>query len=462
MKISVLNGSPKGESSITLQYVNFIQNKFPQHTFHILHIARNIKKLEKNDDYFKTTINEIRNSDAVLWAFGLWVLVVSAQYMRFIELIWEKSEQEAFKNKYTAALSTSIHYFDNIAHNYIRSIAEDLDMKYADGLSLDIMDLTKEYQRQNIVFFAENFFNTIQQKSATSKLFMPLKYNTFKYQPSSVSNTVNTKGKKILVLSDDSSSNTNLEKMVNRFVQSFDTVENVNVVQLDDIDIKGGCMGCMRCGYDYHCQYKDGFADFYNNYVRKSDIIVFSGSVKGRFLSAKWKSFYDRAFFWNHTPSLIGKQIGYIISGPLSQSPNLIEYLEASSFARQDSNHVDIITDESEDSIEIDNLLQSFAVRIIRYSENGYIKPKNFLGVGGHKIFRDDIWGRLRMIWQADHRYFKRHSKYDFPQKEYGIRIGSAIMMMLTKIPKFRNIFYNNLKDMPVKRMQRLIDKYSS
>jgi hypothetical protein len=87
------------------------------------------------------------------------------------------------------------------------------------------------------------------------------------------------------------------------------------------------------------------------------------------------------------------------------------------------------LTDESADSIEIDNLLQSFAERLIRYSEKGYIKPKNFLGVGGHKIFRDDIWGRLRMIWQADHRYFKENGKYDFPHKDYGLRIASKIMM---------------------------------
>jgi len=459
MKISVLNGSPKGESSITLQYVIFIKKKFPQHEFKIFHIAKNIKKLEKNDDYFKAIIDEIRNSDGVLWAFGLWVLVVSAQYMRFIELISERAGQDAFKNKYTAALSTSIHYFDNIAHNYIRSVTEDLKMKYTDGLSLDLVDLRKKEERNNLVFFAEGFFNAIQYKYATSKLFKPMTYSEFSYQPSLVKNKVNPNDKKIIVIVDESSSNSNLGKMVNRFVQSFDTDKDVKVIQLDDIDIKGGCLGCMRCGYDYNCQYKDGFANFYNNQVRTSDIIVFAGSAKGRFLSSKWKTFYDRAFFWNHTPSLVGKQIGYIISGALSQTPNLIQYLEASSVARQDSNHVDIITDESEDSLEIDNLLQNFAERLVRFSEQGYIKPKNFLGVGGHKIFRDDIWGRLRMIWQADYRYFKKHGKYDFPQKKYGIRIASAIMMLLTKIPKFRKKFYNNLRDMPIKRMQKLIDK---
>ena len=416
--------------------------------------------MEKDSDYFGTIIDEINDSDGVLWAFGLWVLAVSAQYMRFIELISERSARDAFKHKYTAAISTSIHYFDHIAHNYIRSVTEDLDMKYTDGLSLDLIDLSKENERNNLLIFVENFFNTIKHEYATSRLFRPLKYSEFSYQPSPTKNKINPNDKKIIVLEDVSNGNSNLGKMVNRFVQSFNPENNVEVVQLDDIDIRGGCLGCMRCGYDYNCQYKDGFVDFYNNQVRTSDIIVFAGSVKGRFLSSKWKTFYDRAFFWNHTPSLIGKQIGYIISGPLSQTPNLIQYLEASSFARQDSNHVDIITDESEDSLEMDNLFENFAKRLLRFSEQGYIKPKNFLGVGGHKIFRDDIWGRLRMIWQADYRYFKKNGKYDFPQKEYGVRVATAIMMLLTKIPKFRKKFYNNLRDMPIKRMQRLIKKY--
>lgn len=460
MKITVLNGSPKGELSVTIQYVNFIQKKFPEHEFEVFHVAKYIKKLEKDHEYFGTIIDEINSSDGVLWAFGLWVLAVSAQYMRFIELISERSVKDVFNNRYAAALSTSIHYFDHIAHNYIRSVIEDLGMKYADGISLDIIDINKEDQRNNLIIFADNFFNTIQYKYSTSRLFKPLTYSSFDYKLSPVKNKLNSNNKKIIVLKDAPDSNSNLDKMVNRFIKSFNPEDSVVVVQLDDIDMKGGCLGCMRCGYDYNCQYKDGFSDFYNNQVRASEIIVFAGLVRGRFLSSKWKTFYDRAFFWNHTPSLVEKQIGYIISGPLSQTPNLIQYLEASSSARQDSNHVDIITDESEDSLEIDNLLQNFAERLLRFSDQGYLKPKNFLGVGGHKIFRDEIWGRLRMIWQADHRYFKKHGKYDFPQKKYSVRLVMAMMLLLTKIPRFRKRFYSNLNKMPIKRMKRLIERY--
>ena len=67
---------------------------------------------------------------------------------------------------------------------------------------------------------------------------------------------------------------------------------------------------------------------------------------------------------------------------------------------------------------EIDALLQNFAQSLVSFAEKGYIRPQNFLGVGGHKVFRDDIWGRLRPLWQADYRYFKKHGLFDFPQKD--------------------------------------------
>ena len=46
MKIIVLNGSPKGDLSITLQYVLLIRKKFPEHQFKVFNIAQEIRKLE--------------------------------------------------------------------------------------------------------------------------------------------------------------------------------------------------------------------------------------------------------------------------------------------------------------------------------------------------------------------------------------------------------------------------------
>jgi hypothetical protein len=151
--------------------------------------------------------------------------------------------------------------------------------------------------------------------------------------------------------------------------------------------------------------------------------------------------------------------LGYIISGPLTQNSNLVQILEASSSARQDANHAGIITDEYGDSAELDAQLQSFAERLVNYSEKGYVRPQDFLGVGGQKIFRDDVWGRLRMIWQADHRHYKKHGKYDFPQKDLKFRLFNPIMLLLTRIPKFRKRFYGNITKFSSGRLRKLAEK---
>jgi multimeric flavodoxin WrbA len=455
MKIIVLNGSPKGEASITLQYIAYIQKQFSQHEFNIIHVSQCIKKIERDSDAFQEIINEVRSADGIIWSFGLWVLCVPAQYMRFIELISEKRVEDAFTKKYTAVMTTSIHFYDHTAHNYMRAVCEDLGMRYVDSISLDIVDMMKDERRQEIKVFAEGFIKAIQEQTATSKLFNPLTFSDFEYQPTGPKKLVDPGDKKVLVLTDTYDGDSNLGKMIQRFMQSF--AIQVEVIDLNTIDIRGACLGCMRCGYDYTCAYKDGFVDFYNQKARTADIIVFAGSVKGRYLSSLWKTFYDRAYFWNHTPSLAGKQLGYIISGPLRQNHNLIQIIEASSTARQFANHVDIITDESENSNEVDSLLQGFAQQLVTFANKGYIKPQNFLGVGGHKVFRDNIWGRLRPLWQADFRYYKEHKLFDFPQKDYKIRMLTPILMFLTRIPFVRKKYYDNLKVFPSGRLKNFV-----
>ena len=74
MKITVLNGSPKGELSITMQYVAYLAKLYPQHEFNILHIAQRLRKLENDRKAFDEVIGQIRASDGVLWGFPLYIL----------------------------------------------------------------------------------------------------------------------------------------------------------------------------------------------------------------------------------------------------------------------------------------------------------------------------------------------------------------------------------------------------
>ena len=48
MNILVVNGSPKGKYSVTLQTSNWLQIKFPNCKFDVIHAGQIIKKLERD------------------------------------------------------------------------------------------------------------------------------------------------------------------------------------------------------------------------------------------------------------------------------------------------------------------------------------------------------------------------------------------------------------------------------
>jgi len=190
-------------------------------------------------------------------------------------------------------------------------------------------DLLEEKERRQLVLFAESFFSAIQNNIPTPKNFQPVVRGDLDYLPGTVEGKADLCGKKVLILTDTGESRTNLGLMIDRFSRAFSNP--VEVINLNDLDIKGGCLGCIQCGYDNRCVYegRDGYVDFYNGKVKTADILVFAGAIKDRYLSSIWKRYFDRSFFTGHAPSLIGTQIGFIISGPLRQISNLRQILEA-------------------------------------------------------------------------------------------------------------------------------------
>jgi len=155
-----------------------------------------------------------------------------------------------------------------------------------------------------------------------------LVWKEFEYLPNMKAPKIDLSNKNILIVTDVRDHQKNLIRMINRFKASFSG--DIETVNLYDLNIKGSCLGCIKCGYDNKCVYegKDDYIDFYNTRVKAADILVWAAAINDRYLSAKWKTFFDRSFFNGHAPSLSGKQIGFIISGPLSQIPNLRQALE--------------------------------------------------------------------------------------------------------------------------------------
>ena len=441
MKITVLNGSPKGEESVTMQYVHFIQQQFPQHELNILHVTQRLRKLEKDRAAFQAVVDEVAAADGVLWAFPLYTCLVHSDYKRFIELIWERNALDAFAGKYAAALSTSVHYYDHTAHRYMHSICDDLNMRYVDGYSAAMRDLLETQKQRSLRLFAEQMFAAIDTQAPTIKQYAPISSTPAEYTPAKMAADVNAGAQKVLVITDAENEQSNEWKMVEQFRSAF--TQPVEVMNLRDLDMKGGCMGCMRCGYDNTCAWegKDGYVEFYTTNVRTADVLIFAGTIQDRYLSYRWKSFFDRGFFNTHIPKLLGKQFGFLISGPLSQVPNLREILEV--FVEfQHSHIVGMVTDEWGDSAALDAQIQRLAAQSIHCAGQGYLKPQTFLGVAAMKIFRDEIWGPLRFVFQADHKYYKEHGFYDFPQREYKMRLLNALGAVVMTFKGFRKRFY--------------------
>ncbi len=69
MKIVVLNGSPKGMVSVTMQYILWLRKILPTHEFTILDVCHDLRRLEDDERAFGEVLREIEAADGVLWAF---------------------------------------------------------------------------------------------------------------------------------------------------------------------------------------------------------------------------------------------------------------------------------------------------------------------------------------------------------------------------------------------------------
>jgi multimeric flavodoxin WrbA len=434
MKICVLNGSPKGRDSVTMQYVRFLELAFPSHTFVIENVGQRIAAIEVHDEEFSRVIASVSSADAVLFATPVYYMLVPAQLKRFIELVFIRNASSAFSEKYAASLTTSIHFFDHTANAYLHAIAEDLGMNWAGSFMAKTDDLLLEKNQEALVLFAGDFFDTAIRKPALQRTYPPLTSDMPQYRPGPVPLPFDAGEKNVVILS-DAAPGSNLEKMVTRAASCFGRA--ASIVSLDEADMKGGCLGCCRCAFDNSCVYTDGFRPFFEETVLSADILILAGSIRDRYLSAKFKQFFDRSFYRGHVPCMTGKQVGFLIEGPFSQCCTLREVLSVYP-ALQGANLAGIVTDEGPVSANTDARIDAFCDHSLRLLQSGYVAPAGFQVVGGHKIFRDEIWGSMRAVFRADHTYYREHGMYDFPQGDLARRIRTSLLSLFLSIPLVR------------------------
>jgi multimeric flavodoxin WrbA len=438
VKITVLSGSPKGEISVTLQYVKYIQKTHPDCKLEVFHIGREIKSIEKKPELFTRIIEEVADSDGVMWCTPVYLLLIPSQLKRFIELLSDRGMEDAFRDKYATAITSSAHFYDHTAHNYLQAVSEDLGMRYVDGYSAEFNDLLRPDERVQIENFADRFIRYIEKKEPTARAFMSVSRKMPVYDPGAVIDVPKTSHRRILLVTDASESEVNLRRMTDVFVKSIPC--EVEIFNLNEMNLRGGCLGCLGCVYDGVCVYKDDMRDFFLNKLLQAEAVVYAGSVKDRYLSARWKMLFDRMFFNGHRPVFGDQQTGFIISGPLKQIPNLRQVLDAYTGIPR-MNNIGIVTDEDPDSEQTTLLLKALGDQILWGIEAGFSRPPSFLGVGGHKVFRDLIYS-MRGVMKADHAYYKENGLYDFPQKDLKSLALNLLFLSMRSIPSLRSRMY--------------------
>ncbi|MBR4973446.1 MAG: 4-alpha-glucanotransferase, partial [Clostridia bacterium] len=92
-----------------------------------------------------------------------------------------------------------------------------------------------------------------------------------------------------------------------------------------------------------------------------------------------------------------------------------------------------------------------------------YVPPQNFYGIGGMKIFRDLIW-QMQGLMKADHKFYKAHGQYDFPQKKRGTMIAMYLVGGLLSSQKIKSKMGNMMNEgmlMPYNKMFEKLKKYA-
>ncbi len=419
MQICVLSGSPKGSYSITLQTVLYLEKCYPDCAFHILHVGQQIKKYEK--DLTEVT-DALREADLVLFVYPVYTFIAPSQLHRCIELIKESGVN--LTGKYAAQITTSKHFYDVTAHGYIRDNCADLGMRYIGGLSADMDDLLKEAGQADARAFWDYvrfcMDNQIAEPAWHAAPVEPQPYTAV------LPTVEKSDSREIAIVTNLRPEDGDLAAMIADFQAVCPC--RTKVINIAEYPFSGGCLGCFHCASDGKCIYKDNFDAFLREEIQTAAAIVYAFTIRDHSMGADFKRYDDRQFCNGHRTVTMGMPMGYLIRGDLAAEPNLRMILEG----RAEVGH-NFLAGLAADAAAV----KALSDKLVYALDEKLVLPQNFYGVGGLKIFRDLIW-IMRGMMKADHRFYKAHGFYDFPQKQRGTILKMQLVGALIGNPRIQ------------------------
>ncbi len=428
MKICVLNGSPRGQYSTTLQTSLYLQKRYPRHEFAFVEVASRINSLEKD---LAPALTAMQSADLIVFSYPVYTFLAPSQLHRFIAAL--KAGGDGLRGKYVTQITTSKHFYDVTAHRYIEDNCRDLGLRVIRGLSADMEDLLTEKGRRDAEQFLEYAVWCAENgvcepapapQSATAAVSVPA--------PAPVGKT---DGHDVAIVADLREGDERLRAMIDAFIALCPM--KTRLVNIAEYPFKGGCLGCFHCAGDGKCVYPDGFDAFLRDTIQKADAIIYAFTVRDHSMGPTFKTYDDRQFCNGHRTVTEGAPVGYIVNGGLAAEENLRMVIEAR--AQVGGNFLaGVATDEE--------TLKALASRLAYALECHYAPPRNFYGVGGMKIFRDLIW-LMRGLMKADHQFYKAHGVYDFPQKQRGRMLKMCFLGALVRDPRVKAKMGNRMNE---------------
>ena len=441
MKILIVNGSPKGKYSVTLQTLNYLALRHPEHDFRVIHAGQQIKKIQRD---FSSSKKALEEADLIIFSYPVYTFIAPCQLHYFIELMKENNVDVA--GKFATQITTSKHFWDITAHRYIEDNCQDMGMKFVKGLSADMDDLTTEKGQKD----ALEFFRYIlwSKENDCSEPVIPQTQVKPLSKVTVPENAAEKAKGDIVIVADLKEADSQLGQMIERFKAVMPM--NTRVVNIAEYPFKGGCLGCFNCAVDGTCVYKDGFDAFLRNEIQSADAIVYAFTIKDHSMGPLFKMYDDRQFCNGHRTVTMGMPVAYLVSGEYSKEMNLRMILEGR--AEVGGN---FLAGVASDEIDADKSIDRMSQMLTYALKNKYVQPANFYGVGGMKIFRDLIYVMQGMM-KADHKFYKSHGQYDFPQKQKGRLVAMYLVGALLTNDKIKSKMGNKMTEgmlMPYKKV---------
>ena len=113
-----------------------------------------------------------------------------------------------------------------------------------------------------------------------------------------------------------------------------------------------------------------------------------------------------------------------------------------------------VATDEGNTAADIQTLADSLVFAL----EKQLYRPANFYGVGGMKIFRDLIYVMQGMM-KADHKFYKEHGIYDFPQKQKKRILQMKLVGAMLAVPSVREKMKGQMNQYIIGPYQKVVEQ---